>query len=65
MNSTCSNCVFWEAPQSEPKQVGECRRYAPRPSVDGGHAERSTVFTTWPNTYESDWCGEFDLRTMT
>jgi hypothetical protein len=65
MNSTCSNCAFWEAPQSEPKQVGECRRYAPRPSVDEGHAERATVFTTWPNTYESDWCGEFDLRTMT
>ena len=53
----CESCAYWKRPNEKPAAiVGECRRYAPRPSSTGSFASQS--FTMWPETRDDDWCGE-------
>lgn len=65
----CSGCVHWRAieyrrpgggdighgPHRDP-YMGQCRRYAPRPTRQVDDLE--TVF--WPLTAQDDWCGEWE-----
>ncbi|MGC6475407.1 MAG: hypothetical protein ACON41_02045 [Parvibaculales bacterium] len=54
----CRHCRYWDAslieqPTKTPE--GLCRRHAPSPAmldetVDNG--------TSWPRTFEDDWCGD-------
>ena len=56
MSETCKGCHFWrrlgliEHGETENRR-GRCKRNAP---VDRG---MNNAF--WPETHESDWCGEF------
>ena len=45
----CPGCRFFEPVFTH----GLCRRYAPRPSVDGSEP-------AWPEVAGDDWCGEFE-----
>jgi len=47
----CAACKSYRP--EEDIEAGECRRYAPRPRVDGSN----TAF--WPNVLPTDWCSEF------
>jgi|GEM_PF-609111 len=50
MTTTCQTCRFWNDCLYG---RGGCRRYAPRPFVDGEKG-----MTLWPFTESDDWCGE-------
>ncbi len=54
----CRHCRFWDAhmiarPTLTPE--GLCRRKAPAPAIV---AEEVDTGTSWPKTFEDDWCGE-------
>ena len=62
----CSTCRFWSQVRVEGPGVpgipgtpaqGECKRYAPRPSVGSGHRH-----VLWPLTAAADYCGEWTAR---
>ena len=52
----CDQCVVWNQYPKKPG-AGECRRYAPRPSIVNVEA-----IVNWPETNAEDWCGEWELR---
>lgn len=61
MTDNCGNCRFWILSG----QAGDCRRRAPTitlqslwPAKDS-EAEQALI-AYWPNTGETDWCGEFE-----
>ena len=37
--------------------MGECRRYAPRPTNDPDTSQ----FVFWPEVNREDWCGEWEV----
>ena len=47
----CKICQYW-AVSPDDEDVGECRRYAPRPGTETG----------WALTLYSAWCGEYVER---
>lgn len=47
----CKSCRYWAAIV---QPSGECHRYAPRPIENQFH-------TIWPDTFDTDWCGEWSL----
>lgn len=49
----CSACAFFLAYEND---VGECRRYAPRPIVTIDPDAQAIV---WPGVMGCDWCGEW------
>jgi hypothetical protein len=49
---TCGTCRFFSR---EDNYVGECRRYAPRPTADMNE-------WTWPVVHQAHWCGEFQPK---
>lgn len=54
----CKDCRYWDADmmqQSTKTQEGLCRRHAPNPIITDETADNGT---TWPRTFEDDWCGE-------
>ena len=59
MDTSCTSCRWWEA-ETASAMTGDCRRYPP----GGGHRhpdrehERTWAGAEWPNTLNSDWCGE-------
>ena len=58
----CRHCRFWDAhmitrPTRTPE--GLCRRKAPAPAIV---AEEVDTGTSWPKTFEDDWCGEGESR---
>jgi hypothetical protein len=57
----CWGCRFWsqDIRDEEPLGTGQCRRYAPRPSMNPKHKVTS-VEPAWPETKRSDWCGEHE-----
>ena len=63
----CQTCRNW---QSDTGEMGECRRYAPRPSVECAlptvavpeGEEDTSGEAVWPVTFASDWCGEYRER---
>jgi hypothetical protein len=52
----CQDCRYWEQLDSDAREEGECRRYAPR-GAGGGLAAY-----TWNKTKAADWCGDFDRK---
>lgn len=65
----CQGCRNWLSQNGE---MGECRRHAPRPLMDGhtvmtkpaaaeGEDDRSGE-AVWPITFAGDFCGEFKDR---
>ena len=48
----CATCVHW---YKELNVKGQCRRYAPRPTVGTG----TPVRAFWPNVPGDGWCGEW------
>ena len=70
MGECCKGCRFWF--KGEPQFVyGYCRRYPPQAGFtfnvkpgrwgEGGEAtiSRNPSATEYPNSHETDWCGEF------
>lgn len=62
----CTTCRFWTLTRVEGPGVpgipgtppqGECKRYAPHPSVGSGHRH-----VLWPVTAAADYCGEWTPR---
>jgi hypothetical protein len=52
----CSNCRFFRygGEPDDDTDVGDCRRYAPRPSEGGG------LRALWPEVHLHEWCGEWE-----
>ena len=62
----CENCRFFVMIE---EQMGECRRYAPRPRVVAvatsqleGYFEKYDSVVLWPTVDRSDECGEWRAR---
>lgn len=62
----CLTCAYWFQTRVEGPGVpgipgspamGECKRYAPHPSVGTGHRH-----VLWPLTGAPDMCGEWEAR---
>ena len=54
----CRHCRFWDAHMiSRPTRTPEglCRRKAPSPAIVNEDVDTGT---SWPRTFEDDWCGE-------
>ncbi|MBT7642853.1 MAG: hypothetical protein HN715_07685 [Rhodobiaceae bacterium] len=54
----CRHCRFWDAHMlSVPTRTPEglCRRKAPQPAIVPDDVDTGT---SWPRTFEDDWCGE-------
>lgn len=58
IRSTCGMCRFWHASNPPIGGGGECRRFPPVP-VPEPSFEDCSVYTQFPNTEATDWCGEF------
>jgi hypothetical protein len=59
----CATCAFYNENADVGEQMGECRRYAPRPilydctrDTKGPH---DGADVQWPHVIEEDFCGEF------
>lgn len=51
----CANCRFWQSLEDvRTDSSGKCRRRPPVILAEYGN--------TWPETFRSDWCGEFEER---
>jgi hypothetical protein len=65
----CKECRYWEHSRGE--SAGQCRRYAPRPTLQypvyppkgdwktSPWAVGENAGAIFPETIEADWCGEF------
>lgn len=55
----CDNCTYYEADDVgehlKKHGFGECRRRAPSVLV-----ERNSTSTSFPVTFHTEWCGEFE-----
>jgi len=67
-NQLCLTCAYWFQVRVEGPGVpgiagsaaqGECKRYAPHPSVGSGHRH-----VLWPLTSAPDMCGEWEARAV-
>ena len=71
-DASCKRCRFWEFPlRFSVEHMGTCRRFPPTISVST-HASGRPGEAFWPETRDTDWCGEFsrskinyDERTLT
>lgn len=54
----CNNCKFWK---QEIEPYGLCRRHAPKSlgSVYKGEKDKLATTAKWPQTQNTDWCGEW------
>ncbi len=50
---TCERCRFWEQNSSEPS-LGHCKRFPPVVVPHNGD-----FFERSPETFDDDWCGEW------
>ncbi len=48
-----------ESDEEEPDK-GYCCRYAPRPVMEGQMNKASMWVAFWPETYGTNWCGDFE-----
>lgn len=64
----CRTCTYWlaigefleridPATANQKVQLGQCRRYAPRPASEAAGCE-----SRWPRVASDDWCGEWDPK---
>lgn len=51
---TCKECRYWYSHQTV---VGRCKRKSPK-----AFFINNKVCKKWPETFEHDWCGEFEVR---
>jgi hypothetical protein len=51
--------MFFYAPYDDPKGLGECRRYAPKPKI-GTLEDARTYSPNWVQMLDDEWCGEFE-----
>src|SRR5579859_3335301 len=56
----CDSCRFFRT-YSVDAYLGECRRYAPRPCLEGDPGA-SAPSAGWPKVSAEDWCGEHEPR---
>ena len=59
MEKQCEKCKFWSKTtnrQTKGNEIGECRKYAPKPVV--GQTEMTT---RWPKTKDTEFCFEFSI----
>jgi len=60
MTLACMDCLWWEENRTEGGfSRGDCRRHSPV-SFQGGPEFAHCIDTVWPETKESDFCGDFD-----
>ena len=59
---TCSTCSFYRAMQPDSEIDGYCHRYAPRKQEYEG---TDILYSSWPATLKTDWCGEWSYRMTT
>lgn len=55
----CANCYFWEPHRDSiaGPAVGQCR-YSP-PIYEDGDGFGLEPVSSFPQTYETDWCGDY------
>ena len=53
MDNKCKDCKWWSIINRQ------CRRYAPVLDTTGYVLERYGQPTGWPETSDTDWCGDF------
>lgn len=61
MNDSCKTCWFWKpigASFNDGGDLGDCRRKSP---VISGN-DRGRNMPAWPQTFNSDWCGEYLIK---
>ncbi len=51
----CKHCKFWNDGHTD-HNVGTCHRHAPTSQITLSRPNHSN----WPETYEWDWCGDFE-----
>lgn len=56
MDRSCEGCGFWDRLGGRAR--GLCRRSAPRTLMSTSD-EGADIRAVWPETLESDWCGQF------
>jgi len=56
----CDTCAYFKT-YSVDAYLGECRRYAPRPCLEGDPGA-SAPSAGWPKVCAEDGCGEFEAR---
>jgi len=70
MKAQCRDCQFWQQykdPSGNMPALGFCLRYPPVPvarsETDTETTRREVISVTitseWPETRETEWCGEF------
>lgn len=67
-NNSCISCRFWESKTNKLGPVGslgECRRYPPKVFAillkDQDREDRWISDTHWPDTFDDEWCGEYQV----
>ena len=55
---TCEVCLFWSR-DCKDFQWGSCHRMPPSLVDTASQVDVGEAAAYWPNTIESDWCGEF------
>lgn len=67
----CRGCKSWQsreeflerddpATNNQKVQMGVCRRYAPRPAIEGGLVNGNPAEAHWPSVPSDAWCGEWE-----
>lgn len=61
MTDNCGNCRFWVLID----ETGDCRRRAPTITMSAVYPSqnrdsRDALIAYWPNTDETEWCGDHE-----
>lgn len=57
----CETCKYWVCELGKlPDEMGECRRYAPKPELSDNEEYEGPAFVNWPVTHLMCWCGEYE-----
>lgn len=64
MKPTCETCRWYASNKQDAGEIGECRRYAPRPvlwhTIQLEDETRGETQACWPMTMHNDFCGEHE-----
>ena len=55
----CETCRFYSRINPD---IGQCRRYAPRPDCFDVDDDGETIWPDFPEMCWDDWCGEWQQR---
>lgn len=56
IDPACANCLYWATTNGEAATEGLCRIHPPVAAL----TQDSEVWTIWPSTDDTDWCGEWE-----